>query len=89
MAHPLAALKEIKRVGVKNAEETTVLAPVVRTARRISILAASPFLATPADDTDSKTDSQGNRYRTRTESYSLSDNKSEKIVEEDENEEET
>lgn len=54
MAHPLAALKEIKRVSVKNAQETTVLAPVVHTARRISILAASPFLATPADDTDSK-----------------------------------
>jgi len=56
MAHPLAALKEIKRVGVAKAEETPQFAPVLRGARRLSILAASPFFAMPEDDQDQKTD---------------------------------
>ena len=67
MAHPLAALKEIKRVGVAKAEETETFAPVLRGAVRI--LAASPFFVMPVDDSDQKTDASSGRYRSRTESY--------------------
>jgi magnesium transporter len=39
MSHPLAALKEITRVGAKKGEKIEALAPVVRTARRLSRIA--------------------------------------------------
>jgi len=65
MSHPLAALKELSRVGVEKAEAQESFAPIVRGARRLSILAASPFFATPVDDADAKTDtsSSGSKYK--------------------------
>jgi len=62
MSHPLAALKEIKRVGVEKAEAEPTFAPIVRGARRLSILAASPFFGLPEDDPDTKTDTSSNKY---------------------------
>lgn len=65
MSHPLAALKELGRVGVEKAEAEPAFAPMVRGARRLSILAASPFFATPEDDADVKTDtsSSSRKYK--------------------------
>ena len=65
MSHPLAALKELSRVGVEKAEAQESFAPIVRGARRLSILAASPFFATPEDDGDAKTDtsSSSSKYK--------------------------
>jgi len=62
MSHPLAALKEIKRVGVEKAEAEPNFAPIVRGARRLSILAASPFFGLPEDDPDVKTDTNSSKY---------------------------